>query len=73
MCIWRLIKFGGEGIVHHNYLMLKHSLFVGITTCLIKGVHLPIPNLDHDPNFYTIEDVIGYFVLCPWKQIFSFY
>jgi hypothetical protein len=73
MCIWRFVKFGGKGIVNHNYSMLEHSLSVGITTCLIRCVHLSIPNLDHDLLFYIVENVIGYFVLCPWKQIISFY
>jgi hypothetical protein len=42
--------------------MLKHCLFFGITTCLIRGAHLPIPNLNHDPPLCIVEDAIGYFV-----------
>jgi hypothetical protein len=67
------IKFGGEGVVHHNHSMLEHCLFVGITTCWIRGAHLPIPNLDHDLPLHTIEYAIGYFVFWPWKQTTSFY
>jgi hypothetical protein len=53
--------------------MLEHCLFVGIRTCLIGDVHLPIPDLDHDPSFHIVEDVIGYFAFWPWKQTVSFY
>jgi len=53
--------------------MLEHCLFVGIITCLIRGAHLPIPNLDHDLPLHIVEDAIGYFVFWPWKQTTSFY
>jgi len=66
------VKFGGEGVLHHNHSMLEHCFSVGITFCLIRGAHLPIPNLDHDPPLHIVEDTIGYFVFWPWKQTTSF-
>jgi hypothetical protein len=51
--------------------MPEHCLSIGITTCLIRGAHLLIPNLDHDLLLCTFEDAIGYIVLWPWKQTIS--
>jgi hypothetical protein len=61
------VKFGGGTIQHHNCSMSEHCLSVGITSCLIKGAHLPIPNVKHDPPLCTVVDAIGYFVSWPWK------
>ncbi len=59
------MKFGGEAVQHHNLSMLEHCLFIGITSCLIRGAHLSILNLEHDPPLRTIVDAIGYFVFWP--------
>jgi hypothetical protein len=67
------IKFRGEGVAHHNHSIPKLCLSVGITTCLIRGAHLPIPDLEHDHPLRIVEDAMGYFVLWLWKQTISFY
>jgi len=57
------VKFGGGIARHHNLSMPKHYLSIGITSCLTKGTHLSILNLEHDPPLHTIANAIGYFVL----------
>ncbi len=57
------MKFGGGAVQHHNHSMLKHYFSIGITSCLIRGAHLLIPDVEHDHPFRTIVDAIGYFVL----------
>jgi hypothetical protein len=67
------VKFGGGAAQHHNLSMLEHCFSIRITSCLIRGAHLPILDLKHDPPLYTVAYAIGYFVLWPWKQKTSFY
>ncbi len=67
------MKFGGGTVQHHNLSMLERCLSIGITSCLIRGAHLPIPNLEHDPPLHIVVDAIDYFVFWPWKQTTSFY
>ncbi len=54
--------------MHHGFFFSKNFLFVAITNNLLKGVHLPCLNSSHDPPLYTIQDVIGYVVMWPWKH-----
>ncbi len=59
------MKFGGGATQHHNHSMSKHFLFVGITSCLIRGAHLLVLDVEHDHPFRTITNTIGYFVFWP--------
>jgi hypothetical protein len=61
------VKFGGGTTQHHNCSMLEDCLSVGITSCLIRGAHLPILHVKHVPPLYIVVDAIGYFVFWPWK------
>jgi hypothetical protein len=57
--IGNFIKFGGPMVVHHNLQMLEDFLLVGITSFLIKGVHLPCLEVSHDPPLHTIDEAVG--------------
>jgi hypothetical protein len=38
----------------------------------LKGVHLPVLELDNDLPFYKVDDAIGYIVQWPWKETIAY-
>jgi hypothetical protein len=65
--IGNFVKFGGGNVMHHNCTMLEEYIYVAITFCVLAGVHLPYLEHDHGPPFHTIDSVVGYIILWPWK------
>jgi hypothetical protein len=38
----------------------------------LKGVHLPVFELDIDLPFYKVDDATGYIVQWPWKETIAY-
>jgi len=66
------VKFGGGDAMHHNRAMPKECIYVSITSCLLAGVHLPYPELGHNPPLCIVDKIIGYIILWPWKLTAKF-
>jgi hypothetical protein len=65
VAIGNFVKFGGGMALHHNSNMLKEFLYVGITSCLLVGVSLPILEVGHDPPLCTVNKATRYITLQP--------